>query len=131
MVTRKIPARDGLEVLVNDRGTITLRQELQMSEEPSTIEVHPEDVERLVSHLLDARAEVMPSARVQGRKDISESLLNDCVVLMDEAAARAFYHGDLVLESKLSRFSQYIAGFLGLEPPITADDPSRDVQSIP
>jgi hypothetical protein len=131
MTTRRIAPRDGIEVFVNERDTITLSQESQMGEDPATVEVHPEDVEKLVGFLKDAKRELMPQESAHDRNDLAEGLLTDCVDLLDEAASRAFYHGDLLLESKLSRFSQYIAGFLGLEPPITADDPDRDVPSLP
>ena len=57
-------------------------------------------------------------------------LLTDCMNVLDEAGAAALAHGNFILESKCSRFSRYIAGFLGLEPPTNDDDDlDRDVSS--
>jgi len=134
MTIRKIDPRDGIEVSNNDWGTISLSQDPRSGEEPAVVDVHPDDVDKLIGLLKDAKQEIRAKTGAQktnDREELAENLLIDCVELLDEAAAEAFRHGDLVLESKCSRFSQYIAGFLGLEAPTTADDPERDVPSLP
>lgn len=59
-----IPARSGLEIFVNDVGTITIRQDDPVSsrgEEPMIV-VHPDDVSTLIRALEEARRQIRRAA---------------------------------------------------------------------
>jgi hypothetical protein len=53
-----MPTREGFEVFPNTNGTITIQQEGLMGCAPSTVAVHPADVDTLISFLHQAKAEL-------------------------------------------------------------------------
>jgi hypothetical protein len=59
-----IPERLALEVFVNDIGTITIRQDVdvQTSKDEPMVVVHPDDVSTLISALEDARRRALRGA---------------------------------------------------------------------
>lgn len=67
-MSNKIPSRPGLEVFVNEGGTISIKQEEH--DEDSIVVVHPGDVDRLVELLQVAKAEAL---EVEGEIDPSAS----------------------------------------------------------
>ena len=58
----KIDTRDGLEVFLNDAGTISIKQDAAY-EDPSLVVVHPDDVDRLIGFLQAARDEARATER--------------------------------------------------------------------
>lgn len=61
MAERKIQARDGIEVFVNQGGTISIKQDNMLDDEEIVI-VHPDDVDRLIEFLRDAKEEARNTA---------------------------------------------------------------------
>jgi hypothetical protein len=65
MSDRVIPARDGIEVFLNESGTISIKQEDSMGhDEPCIVVVHPDDVDALVSFLQDVKQEAHDAGAV-------------------------------------------------------------------
>jgi len=59
MSDRKIEPREGIEVFVNERGTISIKQEYLDDEDTSVVVVHPDDVDRLIEFLKDTKIEAL------------------------------------------------------------------------
>jgi hypothetical protein len=81
-----IPARSGLEIFVNDGGTITIRQDDPLTfastgDEPMVV-VHPDDVSMLIRALEEARRKARSGAKnEQDEQDEQE-----------EVTVPAFFH---------------------------------------
>lgn len=56
---RKMPHRDELEVYVESDGSIVLSQEQPSDTDRAMVCIHPEDVDRLIDLLKDARDEAL------------------------------------------------------------------------
>lgn len=53
----KLEPREGLEVFVNENGTVSIKQEVHWDEEAQIIVVHPDDAKWLVNAILKVAEE--------------------------------------------------------------------------